>query len=469
MAVAADQRIVSMLADLKADDPRFVSIVDDIIAVLHENKQAWQQTIPPRRVGIDFSNRSGFGVSSIEVHALGSEIVRMGWSWQACSHATCIHDSASNEIAKFTIEQQQKNHGLGVVPAAEIQFGALACCHTNQFLVAALTAAPTEHENLAIDGKMSASKLSESDQKLSTALTDGMKWTVLSADVRKLYPELPNVISEARNATGRAQRNKSEFEVLVEVQSMVQEHASGEAVNWTRISKAIHNRTGMEQSDIDIFLRFVQMYGGGSTGKFISELDYFKKTFVPSGRIVPLSTFQAILDIKLSANDLCPYFCSAIVKTQASCPKQKAPNNVCRFITSSDIGALAGARKQHMLEAEVVLRTARDIIKNTQTTPDIQSSLQKAVGRLDTLMCRHVMRKDDTHKSIDAVGSLFVKEVNEIFVANRLSKIDDPWMQASSATSNIGQSTSSTPNLIQYDESGKPIAVQKVHLLSSGP
>ena len=133
--------------------------------------------------------------------------------------------------------------------------------------------------------------------------------------------------------------------------------------------------------------------GGGDSGLFITELDNFKKIFVQSGRIVPISTFSSIVDMKLSADQLCPYFSAAIIKTQASCPKGKAPNNVCRYITSSDINALSGARRQQMMDAEVILAKARAMVKPYGTEAGINAKLFKVLGRLDTKMRRHVMKK----------------------------------------------------------------------------
>jgi len=131
MALSADPKIVARLAGLDRHDARLVSAVDDIIGSLTVAGLAWRQRIPPKMVGVHPANRNGYGVSAIEVHALGAEIVRMGWSPAATAHAVCVEDSADRRIAEFSHRLSASTVGLGV-PGAEIaKFGSISCSHTN--------------------------------------------------------------------------------------------------------------------------------------------------------------------------------------------------------------------------------------------------------------------------------------------------------------------------------------------------
>ena len=42
------------------------------------------------QVGCDMENRASEGVNVLEVNLLAGEIAQMGWSWDACRHATCL-------------------------------------------------------------------------------------------------------------------------------------------------------------------------------------------------------------------------------------------------------------------------------------------------------------------------------------------------------------------------------------------
>ena len=95
--------IVAILAGIdKGEKQQVVSAVDKILLMLEESKLAYQQTIMPNLVGCHETNRNGYGLSPIEVHALGAEIGRLGWSWSACSHAVCVEEDANKSIGKFT-------------------------------------------------------------------------------------------------------------------------------------------------------------------------------------------------------------------------------------------------------------------------------------------------------------------------------------------------------------------------------
>ena len=114
----ADPKIVEMLAGVKATDVGIVGIVDQVINMLKASGQAVPARLHPYTVGVHPSNRGGYGVSAVEVHALGKDIVNMGWSSAATTHAICIEDDDEHAIAEFTSTMQSSTSGLGRVDAA---------------------------------------------------------------------------------------------------------------------------------------------------------------------------------------------------------------------------------------------------------------------------------------------------------------------------------------------------------------
>jgi len=151
---------------LQQPDDRIVSVVDEVLSMLETQKLAYRFSIPPKMVGVHPCNRDGYGISATEVHALGSEIVRMGWSWSACSHAVCIEDDKDGSIEGYTMTLLQGSDGLGSVAPGQVKYGSLACGHTNRFLCAVLDQVPSEHANLCIDGRMSMTKVTANDANM---------------------------------------------------------------------------------------------------------------------------------------------------------------------------------------------------------------------------------------------------------------------------------------------------------------
>ena len=316
----ADPKIVALIK-MAHETGKNVSAVDAILDRLEESHLAYRMSLPPPVVGINPLNRDSYGVSEPEVHALGSEIVSMGWSWHACKHAVCIEDTEGQEIAIFSAKIKNATDGLQSAAPGEVRFGSLACTHTNQFLCCVLGAVPTAQDNLAVDGHMSAEKLKKEDEGIAKALTQGLEWLVLKAAVAKLYPELPSLVQAARNQPGQSQRMESEMQMLLRISTLARSMAKSVqgqvSVDWEAIRATILRRRTNNPADVPELIKFVQRWGGGISAAFIEELSQFHKTFVPSGRMVPAATFRAVADLKLAPDELMPYLASAIIKTQA--------------------------------------------------------------------------------------------------------------------------------------------------------
>ena len=463
---AVDALIANQLESIDKEDAQLISIIDNIVGRLVDQRLAWTMKIPPKFVGVHPANRGGYGVSAVEVHALGRDIVKMGWSTAATAHAVCIEDGPDKSIAKFSVRSSHSTPGLGVVDESTIKYGSLACSHTNQFLVAVLSQIESEHEVLTIAGRMSPAKLGARDPKLAQALEHGLSWLVLSAQVADLYPRLPDLLQHARNATGAVQRLESEFATLSRIQSMVALRGSG-SVDWSRIGEAVGARSKLSKSEIASLLRFVQLFGGGDEGRFIRDLDHFSKVFVPTGRVVPIATFAALTELKLAPADIPPFFISAVVKAQAACPPSKIANGICRYISATDIASLAGPRRQLMSEAEVVLRACRILVADRRVNED---ALSKAFARLDTLMARMVFGKDTKFQSPTELGVMFVEEIRAaLAMTGDASNIASPFASPAGADdkpSAAGSSEDTT--IVQYEADGSTRAAHRLILRSAG-
>lgn len=460
----ADPAIAELLASIDADDDsKMVSVIEDVLARLEVQKLAWRARIPPRAVGVHKENRGGYGVGAPEVHRLGADITKMGWSHAATSHAVCVED-VDGSTAKFTHKLASQSPGLPVVPASEIRYGSLSCSHTNQFLVAALCGVPTEQQSLAVGGKMSADMLGSRDASMKEALTDGLLWLVVSHKATVLYPSLCEHVQAARNSSGAAHHKEDSFQIMLKAHTMAasMSKAGNGVVDWDKVLKVIMRRCHASEQEVKPVLKYIQRYGGGDCGVFAAELDEFKKMFVPAGRIVPATTFQALADLKLTATELSPHFMAAVVKLQAACPRDKVcPNKVCRYVTASEINSLAGPRKQHMIAAEKVLMECRAIAKQHDVSGPV---VAQCFGRLDKFMATLVLgKKDDKFSTVEEVGKQFVKDL-----LGAGTKIACPWSAESSDAASSAAPAGQVPNFVQYTSEGSPIAPEQLSLKSSG-
>ena len=237
---------------------------------------------------------------------------------------------------------------------------------------------------------------------------------------------------------------------------------SSAQVDFESIGETIGLRTALDKKGIRIYLRFVQLYGGGVEGRFIEELDKFRKSYGYAGRIVPSSTFEALTHLKLAPTEVCPLFVFAVVKTQASCPPKMVQDNICRFVTNSDIGSFSGPKKQQMLKAEIVLRQCRSMFADR--VAQHEKKIAKAIGRLETMIVRAILKKESPYKEMDEVAAAFVAEVNEACAP--MPPVASPW--AAKSDSKAASSKSTASNIIQYNSDGSAVGALQTALNNAG-
>jgi len=141
--------------------------------------------------------------------------------------------------------------------------------------------------------------------------------------------------------------------------------ANAGKVDWSKIASLVSRHVGdPECMDVHALVRWTQQWGGLPYGRFIADLTLFHTAYVPSGRRIPSSTFGALAELRLGPDELCPFFVSAVLKAQATCPPNKVCSRVCRFITGSDIAALQGSKKQMMLRAEALISITSRMLRD---------------------------------------------------------------------------------------------------------
>jgi len=432
--------VAGLLEGLDDSNSRIATVIDTVLQTLEREGLAWRVRIPPKHVGIHPQNRGGWGVTPAGVHALGSKIVAMGFLPSETSHAVCIED-ACGESRDFSQALCDTSDGLLGCSRAEVKYGSVSCSHVNQFLVALTAGVRTDYEELAVDGKMSFAKLAE-DKHLKYACEHGLNWLVVSAKAVERFKKLPGLIQAAKNATGAVHQAEDSFQILQQLQTMAASMAAtGQLVDWGSIKRVISMRTQCSPSDLNALIGFAQKFGGGSTTNFVEDLGRFHKMYVPTNRVISASFWQALADLRVNVSELCPYFIYATIKCQAACPKDKCDGNVARFISVSEVNTLALARKEAMVKAEKVLSECRLLAKQSAASPE---DCSRALGRLDLFIARIVFDKKVEMQTMEEVTRKFAEEIG--CASGGVKPIT-----AASASSH-------TPNVVQYDDEGRPVA-----------
>lgn len=448
-----DSSIASLLASVHKSGThgKLVSVIDEVLDILMAEKRAWKMRLPPKFVGIHPQNRSGWGCSPTEVHRLGSEIVNMGFSFAATSHAVAVEDDGT--AATFSESLTKTSEGRLGCDSQQIKFASLSCTHTNQFLTAVLSSCPSDVDHLTEHGCLSYSKLAAKDANLKAALDHGLEWLVIGASVVKEHPTLPDLVQAARNATGAVMHKEDAFQLLQRIASMASETPQSskgdQHVDWAAISGYLERRGQATAEDLRPLIAFAATYGGRS---FIDDLARFAKAAVPSGRIVPSTTWQALAQLKLSHTELCPHFVFAVIKAQASCPQQKCDGKYTKYISPSEISSLAAGRKADMLAAEKVLAECRLFARARNVAPE---AAIRAFGRLDVFVVRLVLGKKEGLTNMNSIADVAKQFTTEITGAPATSDEQPAGVQSS-------------PNVVRYDQDGAPIAAGSLSLQAAG-
>ena len=464
-----DPVVQKLLESSGEDESRIVMLVDKVLSILEGSHQAYRMQIPPSLVGIHPANRDGQGVIESEVHSLGAEIVAMGWSKLACKDAVCVEDDSVSTIANFTARITANSERLAHSPA--VKFGSLSCGHTNQFLCCVQAEVPCEHESIAVAGRMSPAKVFAGDPGLQEACCKGMDWLVVKSTAAALYPSLPSLIQAARNATQQAQRDESEVQLLLKLHRLSVSLSVDGVVEWAKVTQIVSRSRPRQLDHIADYVAYCQKYGGR---ELIVGLQQFYSAHMPANRSVPASTFAALANLRLPADNMCPLFVTAVVKAQASCPQTKIVERQCRFITAGDIASISKTRLPDVTIAERLLVACRRLMP---VALDLKHKV-RLLGKLDCLMVRVVLEKGHSCATLQvstpaAVADEFVRDMNNCLPAE--SSVASPWAAEVAATFALqrgsGEEASGKkkvlPNMVQY-HGAEAVGAPRLQLLHQG-
>ena len=102
-------------------------------------------------------------------------------------------------------------------------------------------------------------------------------------------------------------------------------------------------------------------------------------------------TLDALAQMLLGAQELCPSLVLAILKAQLMCSAMCATQGVCKLITPADILSLTGRRAPERVQAEELLKKARKV-------------MEKVEDKLSTRAEKHILNSTDVRTARLAVS-----------------------------------------------------------------
>ena len=329
--------VVQLLEKVASDAQGQVAAADRLELLLKEKGLLCEASIAPRFLGFDPCNRDGQGGNPLNVLALASEIVTVGWSSGEVTKAICAEAVPGDRTIERFNHKLSADSGMAPVGANSIGYGTLACGHTNYVLRCIAASVPSNCEYLSEGGHMSLEKVRRRDLAYAEAVSSGLKWKVVKWQVHFLYPSALHFLQAARNVVSTMYHAESEMQGLLRL------HAYSAAamrenrdIPWDTIKKTIMRSKPAWSETFDDMVAFVVTRSGGIDGLFLNYLAAFCRNHVDSTRSsLPPALYLALAEFPLH------YVALAIFQAAWRCPQESVINGQCRGITASEVTALA--------------------------------------------------------------------------------------------------------------------------------
>ena len=403
---------------LDGKEPGLVSIVESLLILLLAAGLAMKIVLSPGMVGIHPKNRYGMGLVVSNVHKLGAAFHKAGFSFIACEEAVCIADDASREIAKFTRTIQNGSEHLGKSGENEVVAGAIACTHTNQWLLAAEQGVKTDVPELQDHkGCIDTSKIKMKSPNHVQACAQGITWIMIKAEAVQQFPSLPNVIMKGRQLVGQVQNRESQVELLMGMHTLAMQ--SSGLPDWEQVKKIVAETESHHKSDIPALVNFRKYFSGG---KFMERLQTFVSLSVPSERSASRDFIQGLCDKGMPASkdtSKSPmiFLVHAFLKSQLAAPDDKCQGQLSRLHPVSDL---------KYLNTELG-KTCEDALKDLWGFEDKLDQKQTVtiIGEAETYFPWILCKRTDCANGMKEIGDVLYGVYEKLKEADIVT--DNPW------------------------------------------
>ena len=383
------------------DDTKLVQMVDEMIKLLVDTGEAQVKNISVSRIVPHAANRAGSLMEAHKVYTKGAKIMNVGFSLARCDHRRAVAFQAkpgdTSGIMNF-VKHANRSPSFANFNAEDVEACSVGCGHLNQFLAA------IEHEcvvpsgfedNTDLFGNRGGKKLDKhllckcQGQQLETTLDIGLKWTFIPFKFEKDYPQLPHVIQKALNADQHVAEGETwdeQFRSLAQGIADACKSSKGKPIDYLKVAKQVIASEPPRKADIPAQLEFCKKWGGGETQNYSLDICTFVRLVKTT--IVSAATFENLNALKTKADQSCPNFVAAVVKSNACRTVPNPTGLVQPHIGQADIKHIItniGAVK----EAEEFMRKAKVVEDSMENA----SWIAVARGEMEVAMVDFVLHK----------------------------------------------------------------------------
>ena len=407
---------VRMIIDsFEAERLGLVQAADLIEVALKAKGLLQRMSIPPTLVGVDPGNRDSEGVNALECASLASDICEVGWSWKACSHASCVEQQPGTSDTETFTRALCVGTDLPDVDEGSIKFGAFAGAHTNMLLRAIGAGAPSTHATLSNGARYSLESLEQRDKEFARAVRSGLQWTVFHWKVKVMYPKVVQLVQSARNVGATLNRKESEMQTLLRMHSLGKGFmALNLVVPWAKVLKDVQRSRPPAAHKLEGMKAFVIARSGGLDGEHLRFLSVFHRNCINASLRsgVPTVLYEALAEFPKHLLAL------ALLETAWTCPAANVHNGECCWVGKSEVDALAKAPASSALglrvaAADRLLDTSRKLVMDLlEVVPcSWPNDVIVQVTVFDVKVGRYVLDKGNKYASLAKIATELVSDL----------------------------------------------------------
>jgi hypothetical protein len=408
--------ITDVIAASHLPGASFVSLRDDLLAILDVAGLSYKQSMHCSSVGVHPRNRGGTGVAPDRVHAKVMMLAKIGFSFRECGNACATERPKSEEVTSTYILFNDKlgasSPYLANVVADTLNVFTITASHTNQALRAIYYGVPCDDPNIADDGHLSVRKIGHDDPRITDVLRDGMPMTIIRAAAEAAFPDIIDIISRADNVPHHAASVDSPIMLMKGAHALAAQQAAlnNGVIDWERIIDEV-TLGAPGTVGISDLIDFVKHWSGGTDKPWaLDELDLCLRGLNVVRDIEP-KVYGKIGTVVVGNSIGAIRFRLAVIKANASAPSKYCSSGTSRFIAASDICSFSGRLKPFILNIETMMVEARTlVVKLRACSPRSDQFWAMHLDRFDVMLIAHVINRPHaytTFSSLALIGNHF--------------------------------------------------------------
>eukprot|EP00438_Fugacium_kawagutii_P021548 Skav234157 [mRNA] locus=scaffold6570:159815:162022:+ [translate_table: standard] len=339
--------------------------LEKILSILSNAGLAYKAVARPSEVMVHPSNRSNFMLNAFDVHTKGSKLEECGAKPSLLppnSIAFEVSADAPERAKQFNSNEQLVSQAMGLLaPILKTErLLSVGCSHFTQWCRAKQFSAKTPTgEKLSLD----------TTSVLATLVRDGWLWTIIKAEVAEQIPSLPSFVSSALNSSNSNVQQKTEFEAMLELASLVKEgFTMKDAVLKVKESDPICGKY------MEHIAQFTKLYLGSKFGPSLLLGE-------------ELCTLLAWYDFKADGSQLT--LCRVALLTCMLTTK-KSMDGFTKLVFKADFDKIKGPLASKAAQVESMLQTAWNAVQASPCAADVKFG---AYGNLQTRMMLLLLNK----------------------------------------------------------------------------